>query len=70
MVWIGLIGGIIIGALIGELQGAIVLGFVGWLVGLIVKSGRESKNKPLDLNTGARYVPGTGQGPAGLEGRA
>ena len=41
MIWIFTILGILIGAAIGELSGAVVLGFIGWLTGVIVKSLRQ-----------------------------
>jgi uncharacterized membrane protein len=59
MIWVGLIGGVVIGALIGELEGAITLGFLGWLTGFIIKS---QKTKP-GPGTGQVLVPGVGQVP-------
>ena len=43
MMWIGLIVGAVLGGLIFGLEGAIVLGFIGWLGGLIIKSSREKQ---------------------------
>src|SRR5690349_205609 len=43
MIWIFTILGILIGAAIWGLEGAIVLGFIGWLAGVIVKSQRKAK---------------------------
>ncbi len=38
MIWIGLVVGIVIGAGLWGMPGAVVLGFFGWLAGVIVKS--------------------------------
>jgi len=58
MTWIGLIGGIVIGGLIWELEGAIVLGFLGWLAGMIIKSNRAAAQSVAQTSTPG---PGTGQ---------
>ena len=36
--WIGLIGGVVLGAAMGGVGGAIALGFIGWLGGVIIGS--------------------------------
>ncbi|MDQ3028364.1 MAG: DUF2339 domain-containing protein, partial [Pseudomonadota bacterium] len=41
MIWIGLVVGIVAGAAFWGLEGAVVLGFIGWLVGVILKSRRR-----------------------------
>ena len=44
MLWmIGLIGGIVIGGLLWGHEAAIILGFVGWLGGLIIGSRKKAK---------------------------
>ena len=43
MAWLGLIAGIVIGGLIWEWNGAIVLGFFGWLAGIIIGSKKQAK---------------------------
>jgi len=43
MAWLGLIGGIVIGGLLWEWNGAIILGFFGWLAGIIIGSKKEKK---------------------------
>ena len=40
MMWIGLLAGVVLGAAIAGLEGAVVGGFVGWLGGVIVQSHR------------------------------
>jgi len=47
MIWIGLIGGIAVGAVLWGFNGAIVLGFIGWLGGLILKSSRSKGAAPV-----------------------
>ena len=42
MAWLGLFAGIILGAAIGQLPGALVLGFLGWLTGFIIASSRKA----------------------------
>ena len=42
MMWIGLVAGIILGALIWGLEGAVTLGFIGWITGLIIQSNRKA----------------------------
>ena len=46
MAWIGLIVGILIGASIGKLPGALALGFLGWLTGFIIAASRKPKEAP------------------------
>ena len=46
MMWIGLLVGAAIGALLAGLPGAIVCGFAGWLVGIVIQSNRRSKDGP------------------------
>lgn len=46
MMWLGLIVGVVVGALIGDLKGALMLGFIGWLIGLIVSSNRKTARQP------------------------
>jgi uncharacterized membrane protein len=59
VIWLGLIGGVIVGSLIGGVAGAITLGFLGWLAGTIYKA---QKTKP-GPGTGQVPVPGVGQVP-------
>ena len=49
MMWIGLIGGIVLGAAMGGVAGAIALGFIGWLGGLIVGSMTKSAGKAISV---------------------
>ncbi|HXZ47855.1 MAG TPA: DUF2339 domain-containing protein [Usitatibacter sp.] len=44
--WIGLLIGLVIGWWIGGIPGALVLGFLGWLVGLVVDSRRAQRTSP------------------------
>ena len=46
MVWTGLVVGALLGASFWGLGGAISLGFLGWLVGIILKSTRQPAQKP------------------------
>jgi uncharacterized membrane protein len=65
MMWLGLIGGIVVGGLLWNLEGAIVLGFLGWLAGLIIKSNRAALGPaatPMPPGTGTGQVLGTGVG--------
>jgi uncharacterized membrane protein len=41
MMWIGLVLGLVVGAALAGLQGAVVAGFIGWLGGVIVQSHRK-----------------------------
>jgi uncharacterized membrane protein len=41
MMWIGLLAGVILGAALAGIEGALVAGFLGWLGGLIVQSHRK-----------------------------
>ena len=52
MIWIFLVIGIVAGAALWGLQGAIVLGFIGWLAGVIVNSQRGGA-KPAAVPTQA-----------------
>ena len=52
MVWIGLFLGIGVGAATWGLEGALVLGFFGWLIGLVIKS-RQAPPKPATPAVGA-----------------
>ncbi|HUL55603.1 MAG TPA: DUF2339 domain-containing protein, partial [Usitatibacter sp.] len=47
MMWLGLIGGLVVGAVLWGAPGAIVLGFFGWLTGLIVKSHQRGPSAPV-----------------------
>ena len=47
MMWLGLIGGLVVGAVLWGAPGAIVLGFFGWLTGLIVKSHQRGPSTPV-----------------------
>jgi len=40
MIWIGLVVGLVVGAAIDGLQGAVIGGFLGWLAGVVIKSQR------------------------------
>ena len=52
MVWIGLFLGIGVGAAIWGIEGALVLGFFGWLIGLVIKS-RQAPSAPAAAAAGA-----------------
>ncbi|MBC8023656.1 MAG: hypothetical protein H7Y14_11080, partial [Burkholderiales bacterium] len=41
MAWLGLFAGVIVGALLWRMPGALALGFIGWLVGFIVGAQRK-----------------------------
>ncbi len=57
MVWLGLILGIVIGAVAWGAPGAIVLGFIGWLTGLIIKSNQKGPPaKPVVPATPMRHT--------------
>jgi uncharacterized membrane protein len=43
MAWLGLIAGVVLGGLIWEWNGAVVLGFFGWLAGIILGSKKKAK---------------------------
>ena len=43
MAWWGLIGGVVIGGLLWEWNGAIILGFFGWLAGIVIGSKKQAK---------------------------
>ena len=45
--WIGLLVGVVIGAALWRIEGAIVLGFFGWLIGVIVDSRKRGKSEPV-----------------------
>lgn len=47
MIWIGLAVGVAAGAALWGLEGAVVLGFIGWLGGVIVKSRRRDAPAPV-----------------------
>ncbi|HEX4779190.1 MAG TPA: hypothetical protein VH301_00460, partial [Usitatibacter sp.] len=40
MIWLFIVGGVVLGAVVNGFAGALALGFVGWVVGMIVKSLR------------------------------
>ena len=71
MMWLGLVGGIVGGGLIWGIEGAVVLGFLGWLAGLIIQSNRAARGpaakppgpepKQPGPGTGQVLVPGVGQ---------
>ena len=60
MMWLGLIGGILLGGLAWGIEGAVVLGFLGWLTGLIIKSQKQ-KSGPGPGLARAGAVPDLGQ---------
>ncbi len=41
--WIGLLLGVVVGAALWRLEGAIVLGFFGWLIGVVVDARKRGK---------------------------
>src|SRR5688572_27660281 len=43
MAWLGLIAGVVIGGLIWDWNGAVVLGFFGWLAGIIIGASKKPK---------------------------
>ena len=45
--WIGLLVGIVVGAALWKLEGAIVLGFFGWIIGVIIDSRKRGKSQPV-----------------------
>ena len=53
MIWIGLLVGIAVGAALWGFQGALVLGFFGWLTGLVLKS-RKTPQAPVAAATAPR----------------
>ena len=58
MAWLGLFGGIVVGGLVWGWNGAVVLGFIGWLAGIIVgsrraKSAEAAKPAPIVRETQA-----------------
>ena len=46
MIWIGLAVGIVLGAAFWGLEGAVVLGFIGWLAGVVLHSRRRDASAP------------------------
>ena len=46
MMWAGLALGIVVGAALWSLPGAVILGFIGWLAGVIVDSKRAAARRP------------------------
>jgi uncharacterized membrane protein len=60
MMWIGLAVGALIGAALGHWFGAVVLGFIGWLVGLIIDANRAPK-KPVAMGAPASSAPSPSQ---------
>src|SRR5688572_2294842 len=42
MMWIGLVVGAVVGGLVWGKEGAVTLGFIGWLAGVIVKSTQKA----------------------------
>src|SRR5689334_21475562 len=49
--WIGLLVGIVVGAALWKLEGAIVLGFFGWIVCVIIESRKRGKSQPVATTT-------------------
>src|SRR5690348_5916569 len=47
MMWAGLALGIVVGAVLWNLPGAVILGFIGWLAGVIVDSKRAAARRPV-----------------------
>ena len=57
MAWLGLFAGIVVGALIWQVPGALVLGFLGWLAGFIISSSRKTKEEAMaPVQSGAREI--------------
>jgi len=54
MMWAGLALGIVVGAVLWNLPGAVILGFIGWLAGVIVDSKRAASSVRLDRGLDAR----------------
>ena len=48
MMWAGLALGIVVGAVLWNLPGAVILGFIGWLAGVIVDSKRAAARRPAE----------------------
>ncbi|MEO7743917.1 MAG: DUF2339 domain-containing protein [Usitatibacter sp.] len=42
MIWIGLVGGVIVGSAINGFEGAFIGGFLGWLAGVVIKSRKQA----------------------------
>ncbi len=57
MMWIGLAVGGLLGAGLWGWRGAVTLGFVGWLVGLVVRAQRESGTRPAPSRAAPRAEP-------------
>ena len=51
VMWIGLLIGVVLGAAVGGLPGAIVMGFFGWLVGVIINANKRGESKPVEQKT-------------------
>jgi hypothetical protein len=47
MMWLGLAIGVAVGGLLWNLKGALLLGFIGWLAGLIIGSNRKQAGQPV-----------------------
>src|SRR5262245_24136307 len=58
MMWIGLVVGGIVGAIIGDAAGAVALGFLGWLAGLIYSSLKK-RGKRVDVGAGGGAAAGS-----------
>ena len=55
MTWLFTIGGLIFGGLAWGFPGALVVGFLGWLVGFIISAQRKPSNVvPADAGTQAQ----------------
>jgi hypothetical protein len=50
--WIGLLVGVVVGAALWRIEGAIVLGFFGWLVGVIVDSRKRGETGSPEADRG------------------
>jgi uncharacterized membrane protein len=59
MMWLGLVIGVVVGALVAELKGAIILGFLGWLVGFTIGAARKHSQQPSVVVTPGAVAPGT-----------
>ena len=45
MMWIGLVAGVVLGLIAGRWEAAVVLGFLGWLTGLIIGAQRKARER-------------------------
>jgi len=51
MMWIGLVVGVVVGGLVWGMEGAVTLGFIGWLAGVIIKSSQKAQLPAVTVQT-------------------